>query len=113
MKKALSDFLTFGIVKIVDTPVVETFAYQVAGVREIVVDRVALRLLSSKKHTRRFTSAALPLHRLLRLQMATKRFLFHCLENDVIGGESEYSDRLHASEVMLFEIPVVFQDVIQ
>ena len=102
----LHNFLMFGIVKIIDTPIrkkfVDNFAYQIACVREIVFDRVTDVIVKEEAYTQGLaTSSELVLHTdCSGYRWPPSVFLFHCLENTVVGGENTYADGLWASRAI-------------
>ena len=120
----LSSFRDFGISVIRGAPPkdkeVEKFANHLAYVREIIFDRVADIRVSMDAYTQGFTSAALHPHTdCSGYRWPPNVFLFHCLANDVEGGESVYVDGQAIIEQMrgkhpdhldfLVKTPVVFR----
>ena len=93
----LSSFRDYGIALVEDVPLkkneVERFANHLAYVREIIFDRVADIKVSADAYTQGFTSVALHPHTdCSGYRWPPNVFLFHCLANDVEGGESVYVD---------------------
>lgn len=87
----------------------ERFANHVAYVREIIFDRVADIRVSADAYTQGFTDAALPLHTDCSGYSWTPNvFLFHCIENNVSGGESIYADGQNIAEQMQTKDPAGF-----
>lgn len=93
----IADFRRFGLVRMEDVPTeqgeVERFAEHLAYVREIAFDRVANIRVSVDPYTLGFTNAALPLHTdCSGYSWPPNVMVFHCLQNDVAGGASQYVD---------------------
>ncbi|WP_299603158.1 TauD/TfdA family dioxygenase [uncultured Tateyamaria sp.] len=93
----IADFQRFGLVQMIDVPTeqgeVERFAEHLAHVREIAFDRVANIRVSVDPYTLGFTKAALPLHTdCSGYSWPPNVMVFHCLQNDVAGGASQYVD---------------------
>lgn len=71
----------------------ERFANHLAYVREIIFDRVADIKVSADAYTQGFTAGVLPPHTdCSGYRWPPNVFLFHCLENNVVGGENIYVD---------------------
>ena len=106
----LSEFRDYGISLVYDVPSnaneVEKFANQIAYVREIIFDRVADIRVSEDGYTQGFTSAALQPHTdCSGYRWPPNVFLFHCLANNVVGGESVYVDGQAVVEQLREERP--------
>lgn len=90
-------FRSHGLIRIrgvaAETGEVERFANKLAYVREIIFDRVADIIAKPVPYTQGFTSVPLPVHTdCSSYAWPPNAMLFHCLANDVIGGESLYAD---------------------
>lgn len=90
-------FKTYGLIRLVNTPTkdkeVERFANRISYVREIAFDRVANIRVSVDPYTIGFTDQALPLHTdCSGYSWPPNVMVFHCLQNEVTGGQSHYVD---------------------
>ncbi len=86
-----------GLIRLTGAPTddceVERFANRLAYVREIAFDRVANIRVSVDPYTLGFTNASLPLHTdCSGYSWPPNVMAFHCLQNDVAGGASQYVD---------------------
>lgn len=86
-----------GLIRLTGAPTadgeVERFADRLAYVREIAFDRVANIRVSVDPYTLGFTNASLPLHTdCSGYSWPPNVMAFHCLQNDVAGGASQYVD---------------------
>lgn len=93
----IAAFQRRGLVRLGQVPIaereVERFAGRLAYVREIAFDRVADIRVSVDPYTLGFTNAALPLHTdCSGYSWPPNVMVFHCLVNEVAGGQSQYVD---------------------
>lgn len=93
----VAKFEQWGLIRLTDAPTnngeVERFANRLAYVREIAFDRVADIRVSVDAYTLGFTNAALPLHTdCSGYSWPPNVMVFHCLQNEVAGGTSQYVD---------------------
>lgn len=93
----LDAYVEYGLIRVTGVPPVdqevERFANRLAYVREIIFDRVADIRPSPDPYNIGFTNVSLPLHTdCSGYAWPPNVMAFHCLRNDVIGGEALYAD---------------------
>ncbi len=106
-------FKTYGLIKIANSVTtnneVERFANRISYVREIAFDRMANIKVSIDPYNIGFTDQALPLHTdCSGYSWPPNVMVFHCIQNEVTGGESHYVDgekileylKVHAPEAL-------------
>lgn len=90
-------FEQWGLIRLTGAPTddreVERFADRLAYVREIAFDRVANIRVSVDPYTLGFTNSSLPLHTdCSGYSWPPNVMVFHCMQNEVAGGASQYVD---------------------
>ncbi len=90
-------FRSYGLIKLTNSVAmegeVERFANRISYVREIAFDRVANIKVSIDPYNIGFTDQALPLHTdCSGYSWPPNVMVFHCIQNEVTGGESHYVD---------------------
>lgn len=90
-------FEQWGLIRLTGSPTedreVERFADRMAYVREIAFDRVANIRVSVDPYTLGFTNSSLPLHTdCSGYSWPPNVMVFHCIQNEVAGGASQYVD---------------------
>ena len=93
----IAAFKTYGLIKLTNSGSadgeVERFANRISYVREIAFDRVANIKVSLDPYNIGFTDQALPLHTdCSGYSWPPNVMVFHCIQNEVTGGESHYVD---------------------
>ncbi len=93
----IATFEAFGLVRLTEVPTadrgVERFANRLSYVREIAFDRVANIRVSVDPDTLGFTNTELPLHTdCSGYSRPPNVIVFHCLQNEVARGASQYVD---------------------
>ena len=93
----IESFESLGLIRLTGAPTidseVERFANRLAYVREIAFDRVANIKVSIDPYTLGFTNNALPLHTdCSGYSWPPNVMVFHCIQNNVSGGASQYVD---------------------
>lgn len=90
-------FEQWGLIRLTGAPTddreVERFADRLAYVREIAFDRVANIKVSVDPYTLGFTNSSLPMHTdCSGYSWPPNVMVFHCIQNEVAGGASQYVD---------------------
>jgi gamma-butyrobetaine dioxygenase len=90
-------FEQWGLIRLTGAPTddreVERFADRLAYVREIAFDRVANIKVSVDPYTLGFTNSSLPMHTdCSGYSWPPNVMVFHCMQNEVAGGASQYVD---------------------
>lgn len=93
----IDTFEQWGLIRLTGAPTddreVERFADRLAYVREIAFDRVANIKVSVDPYTLGFTNASLPMHTdCSGYSWPPNVMVFHCMQNEVAGGASQYVD---------------------
>jgi gamma-butyrobetaine dioxygenase len=90
-------FEQWGLIRLTGAPTddreVERFADRLAYVREIAFERVANIKVSVDPYTLGFTNSSLPMHTdCSGYSWPPNVMVFHCMQNEVAGGASQYVD---------------------